>query len=412
MQRNNRIAIHAAMIGVLCAATLTAAAAEELRELHPPEQIEASGFAIDIEHSGHAAPFYGDFNEDGLPDLLVGEFFRGRLRVYPNVGGRDEPRFEHYVRFEAGGKPVTIPTKWNMGFTPQLADLDDDGRMDLITGSNSGFIYWFRRGDDNQFQAAELLKGRDGQPLKTGLVSTAFAVDWDEDGDLDLLVGTAEGKMFIVPNGGAAHRDGFAAPKLLRIGGKPMVAKERDIAPVAADWDNDGLVDVVAGTEVGSVLWFRNVGVSGRPNLSAPVTLVPPSKLGWKGDKHRKQGDWGMRTKVCVVDYNADGRLDLLVGDRCGDYQGIPRKDAGESEEEQQALDSIVQLRGEWGRLFRLYRRLQSETNDTADQTTALASLQEKLVDRKKQIEHAQQVIADYRLQRQSHGFVWLFLRK
>lgn len=86
-----------------------AAFADEPRELLPPVQIQAGGRALDIQRSGHAAPFIGDFYEDGSLCLLVGQFDEGRLRIYRNTGTRSKPRYDTYTWFEAGGKIASVP---------------------------------------------------------------------------------------------------------------------------------------------------------------------------------------------------------------------------------------------------------------------------------------------------------------
>ena len=72
-------------------------------------------------------------------------------------------------------------------------DLNSDGRPDIISGSWPGELYFFA-GKEKGFAKGEQLKGKDGKPLKPGSASTAFATDWDGDGDLDLLCGTIFGR--------------------------------------------------------------------------------------------------------------------------------------------------------------------------------------------------------------------------
>ena len=83
--------------------------ADEASELLPPVQVQAGGRALDVEHIGHAAPFIGDFYEDGGLALLVGQFHEGRLRIYRNTGSRDKPLFDSFTWFEAGGKIASVP---------------------------------------------------------------------------------------------------------------------------------------------------------------------------------------------------------------------------------------------------------------------------------------------------------------
>ncbi len=71
-------------------------------ELESPVPILAGGKPIDVVHSGHAAPFVGDFDGDGCKDLLVGEFYKGRLRIYRNVGTNAKPQFEGFTVFQDG----------------------------------------------------------------------------------------------------------------------------------------------------------------------------------------------------------------------------------------------------------------------------------------------------------------------
>jgi hypothetical protein len=74
-----------------------------------PVHVEARGRPVDVERQGHAAPFVGDLDGDGLPDLLVGQFDEGRLRIYRNVGTRKKPKFDSFDWFKAGGKIASVP---------------------------------------------------------------------------------------------------------------------------------------------------------------------------------------------------------------------------------------------------------------------------------------------------------------
>src|SRR5262245_8458110 len=76
--------------------------------LASPVQLTAGNKLIDVE-VGHAAPCIADIKGDGKPCLLVGQFGGGKLRIYPNVGSKTEPRFDKFEWFQASGKLGTVP---------------------------------------------------------------------------------------------------------------------------------------------------------------------------------------------------------------------------------------------------------------------------------------------------------------
>lgn len=86
-----------------------APAAEPARELAPPVRLTAAGQPIDTE-IGHAAPFVGDFDGDGVKDLLVGQFGGGILWVYRNEGTNAQPKLAKGVKFKDGKADGRVPT--------------------------------------------------------------------------------------------------------------------------------------------------------------------------------------------------------------------------------------------------------------------------------------------------------------
>jgi hypothetical protein len=79
------------------------------KELAPPVRLEAAGKVIDT-GVGHAAPFVGDFDGDGVRDLLVGQFGEGILWIYRNVGTDAQPKLAAGVKFKEGKADGRVPT--------------------------------------------------------------------------------------------------------------------------------------------------------------------------------------------------------------------------------------------------------------------------------------------------------------
>src|SRR5262245_56814080 len=78
-------------------------------ELERPVPIPVNGKPLDVERDGHAAPCFGDFDGDGIMDLLVGQYHEGRLRIYRNTGTNARPKFQNYAWFEAGRAIARVP---------------------------------------------------------------------------------------------------------------------------------------------------------------------------------------------------------------------------------------------------------------------------------------------------------------
>jgi hypothetical protein len=75
----------------------------------PPFRIrDAQGF-VDVD-VGDAAPLVADYDGDGVPDLLVGQYGGGKLRIYKNVGTAGPPRFDGFTWFKAGAEDARIPS--------------------------------------------------------------------------------------------------------------------------------------------------------------------------------------------------------------------------------------------------------------------------------------------------------------
>jgi len=84
-------------------------AGKRAADLRAPVRLESAGGVIDTE-IGHAGPFVGDFDDDGVNDLLVGQFGGGVLWIYKNVGTNAAPKLAAAVKFQDGRKEGTVPT--------------------------------------------------------------------------------------------------------------------------------------------------------------------------------------------------------------------------------------------------------------------------------------------------------------
>jgi hypothetical protein len=78
-------------------------------EFKPPVRLEANGVAVRVESPGYAAPCWADIDGDGRKDLLVGQFNGGKIRVYRNLG---DGKLATGEWLKAEGAVAEVPGVW------------------------------------------------------------------------------------------------------------------------------------------------------------------------------------------------------------------------------------------------------------------------------------------------------------
>ena len=151
-----------------------------------------------------------------------------------------------------------------------------------------------------------------------------------------------------------------------------------------------------------------------RPSSAEAEIIVPASTLSWDEDAERKPGQSGMR-KVCVTDWNGDGKLDILLGDICGGHVGKAPQTDDEKHEEARARTELPRLREKWEATYQDYRDLlrniATGQSQGAEDERKAADLHAAMNRIKEEIIAVQKTQSMYKPRYQYHGFVWLFLR-
>jgi hypothetical protein len=305
----------------------------------------------DIAPYGMPSPSWGDFDGDGDLDLICGEF-RDSFTYYENTGTRTKPAY-------AAGRPLShagLPLAMDLCMiTPTAVDFDGDGDLDLVCGDEDGRVAFIEHtgkvvGGLPQFLPPRYFR-QFAADVKFGALATPYAVDWDGDGDEDLISGNSAGYIAFIENlGGTPIR--WAPPRYLSGGGKlireqagpngsiqgPAEAKWGYSILSVADWDGDGLPDLMTNGIWGRVIWYRNIGTRQAPRLAAgqPVELdLPPGAAAphpawnwWKPQGRELVSQW--RTSPQMVDWNGDGLMDLVMSDAEGYLALYERKRSGD----------------------------------------------------------------------------------
>lgn len=301
-----------------------------------PEKVRADGQRIDV--YGMPSPNVADFDGDGDLDLLCGEFL-DKFTYFENIGTRRRPEYAKGRFLAYKGKPITMDLEM---IVPVAIDWDKDRDVDLVVGQEDGRVALLENTGRvvegiPQFLLPKFFR-QEAEYVKFGALVTPCAFDWDGDGDEDLICGNTAGYIGFIENLNGGDPPKWAGPKYLETDGKvirimagpngsiqgPCEAKWGYTTLSVADWDNDGLADIVVNSIWGKVVWFRNGGGRGKPQLEA----ARPIEVDWTGKAPKPEWNWWSpdgkslatqwRTTPAVIDLNRDGLNDLVMLDHEG----------------------------------------------------------------------------------------------
>ena len=302
-------------------------------------------------HSGRTNQWkYADYDGDGVFDLLIGvsdwreygwddaydsrgEWTRGPLHGYVycilNKGSNECPDYGRARKIHAGGGELDVYGKPS----PNLVDWDQDGDLDLICGEFLDRITYFENTGTRTepvYKEGEFLKLQ-GKILHLELEMPEVVVyDWDRDGDPDIIVGKEDGRVLLIENTGP-DREGrplLSEPRYFRQ--KAAHVKCGALStPCSFDWDGDGDEDIISGNTAGFLEYIENLGGGDMPAWSAPKRLKANGETFriMAGPDLSIQGPAEAKwgyTVPCVADWNMDGRPDIVLNSIVGKILWLP----------------------------------------------------------------------------------------
>ncbi|MEH1966862.1 cadherin-like domain-containing protein [Nostoc sp.] len=206
-----------------------------------------------------ADPNFADIDNDGDLDAFVGNGSGGNTRFYRNTGTSAAPSFTFEANNPFGLTNVGVSAK------PTFADIDNDGDLDVFVGSQNNGIRFYRNTGTTATPSFTLEATNFG--LANELAGDPTFADIDGDGDLDAFVGSASGNTTFYRNTGTT-----AAPSFTFEATNPFGLT--DVGFVAsstfADVDGDGDLDAFVGNSNGNTLFFEN---NSPPTGSPTATL-------------------------------------------------------------------------------------------------------------------------------------------
>jgi Secretion system C-terminal sorting domain/FG-GAP-like repeat len=278
---------------------------------------------VDLGSSSH--PAFADVDGDGLTDLVVGTYgfysspngptptyyTNARLYLFINVGTATAPAFR-LTNNDWLGMSEFAPDDYD--FYPAFGDLDSDGDLDLLVGSNIGAVYAYfnQAGPGNAMNMV-----RDQNPMWTqmdvGQVAAPLIGDFDDDGRADVIMGERFGILNFFKNTGSLNEPVFTlnpatAPNVTNVGGFNV---QNDSIPNNSGLSTPQLIQNEAGQSmivVGSSDGFIEAYLVG-DMTTAPWTLVSKTF----GGIHD-----GWRSSPAFADLDDDGYLEMMLGNQSG----------------------------------------------------------------------------------------------
>ncbi|MEE9429817.1 MAG: VCBS repeat-containing protein [Melioribacteraceae bacterium] len=301
-----------------------------------PELIYADEKPIDV--YGMPSANFADFDNDGDLDIVCGEFV-DKFTYFENIGCRTKPKYSSGRVLTYLGNPITMDLEM---IIPVAIDWDKDGDVDLIVGQEDGRVAFIENtgkliNNIPQFNTPTFFE-QQADDVKFGTLVTPYSIDWDNDGDEDLICGNTAGYIGFIENLGGGENPKWAEPTYLKADDEiiriqagyngsiqgPCEAKWGYTTLSVGDWDNDGLPDIIINSIWGKIIWFKNIGTKTNPKLKVAQSI----KVEWNGKNLKPFWNWWKpkgnnlvtqwRTTPLIIDWNKDGLNDLIMLDHEG----------------------------------------------------------------------------------------------
>ena len=234
----------------------------------------ADGTTLSVAY--YAKPTLTDLDGNGLLELLVGEDL-GTIVRYEQVAasGTNALSFNRVSTLFANPYGTATHAAPNNGSyaRPTIADLDNNGLLDVLVGCNDGTLRRYEQTAANAatFTAYGQMKLADGTIIDAGDVDKPLLTDYDGDGYLDMLLGNKAGSIVLYTQT-AANSVTFKSLGSLTTNGTTAISLSSVngyAAPAISDLDGDGLLDLFVGNASGTVYRFEQSQSATQPTLSS-----------------------------------------------------------------------------------------------------------------------------------------------
>ena len=253
------------------------------------------GYLKTLDVISNSYPTFADLDADGDLDLLIGSQNNplGALHLLENTGTLSNPVFQYF-------DSSYFNISGDLSITPSLGDLDGDNDFDLLVGRFDGKIDYYKNEGTEQsadFIYEGLLSDDANNIIDVGTTAAPFLFDVDNDSDLDLTIGAFSGKFFYFRNTGTQFNFTFTEDETFY----ESIDVGDNSTPFLIDYDKNGTNDLFSGNRNGKLFFYRNDGT----NLNPAWTFITDLFI---------NDEFGGNTAPYLVDIDNDSDTDLLLG--------------------------------------------------------------------------------------------------
>jgi hypothetical protein len=286
-----------------------------------------------LDFGAGAYPVFFDADNDGLKDLIVGNYgyydtsyydlnnilrteHTGKLAYLKNTGTSSQPAFTFIERDFAGISALKLK-----GVMPAFGDLDGDGDADMLLGSETGQLIYFENIANSGEPASFIMSEVNYQSIDAGSFSTPQLFDIDGDNLPDLIIGEKGGNLNYYHNSGIVSNPAFTlvTDSLGKINVTDYNVSLDGYSVPHLYRDAAGHTHLLVGSEQGEVFYFTGID----DNLEGEFTLSDTlaGLIGIPG----LNTDRGYRSAPALSDLDDDNFPEMIAGNFSGglEYFGI-----------------------------------------------------------------------------------------
>lgn len=221
------------------------------------------------------APTFGDLDNDGDKDMVIGDY-NGHIHYFENIAPAGNTA--NFVLSQPNMTSITSNAVIDVGSfaTPQIIDVDRDGKNDVVIGSRAGKLAYYRNTSGTSPQLDSITSFFGGVNVTKVNSSTGYSVPflYDYNNSYRLLVGSESGYIYQYDN----IDNNLGGTFNLRDSAYMSLREGLRTAPTLGNINNDTLLDMVIGNYAGGVSLFMGDATTGISYASAPeaiFTLYP-----------------------------------------------------------------------------------------------------------------------------------------